>query len=159
MRLGKYLGITGKISPNNLAIRGINFAGMDTILAKIRAVRKNKGLSQEEIADKIGIDQKTYGNWETGRTDLTLRMIERIAKAMDVDVKVFWDPRQFEDPNWKPDNSYQFSDPGSQANDGDQEYTPSLVKELLDTKNKLITQQAELIKIQKEEIERLKAKT
>ncbi|HMX02926.1 MAG TPA: helix-turn-helix transcriptional regulator [Cyclobacteriaceae bacterium] len=71
---------------------------MDWILAKIRAVRQSKGISQSQLAEKIGIDLKTYSNWERGRTDLTTRNIDRIAKALEVDPKVIWDPEQFTNP-------------------------------------------------------------
>jgi transcriptional regulator with XRE-family HTH domain len=149
-----------KFLPNPLIASRINFAGMDIILAKIRAVRKSKGISQEQLAEKIGVDLKTYGNWETGKTDMTFRMLERIAKAIEVPVKVFWDPAQFDDPDWKPDEAVKFSLTG--VNEAESEYMPGthqLYNDLIETKNKLIAQQAELIKIQKEEIERLKSKT
>lgn len=84
---------------------------MDWIRAKIRAVRQSKGISQRQIAEEIGVDLKTYGNWETGRTDLTLSSIKRIAAALKVDERVFWDPEQFSNPNWKPHSDVEFSLP------------------------------------------------
>lgn len=88
--------------PNDLINRALTlgnqgkiFLMMDWILTKIRSVRREMRVSQEEIADRIGIDQKTYGNWETGRTELTLKNIERIAEALRVDSKIFWDPGAF----------------------------------------------------------------
>lgn len=53
-------------------------------------------VSQEEMADRLSIDQRTYGNWETGKTELTLKNIERIAEALKVDSKIFWDPGDFQ---------------------------------------------------------------
>lgn len=84
---------------------------MDWIRAKIRAVRQSKGISQRQIAEEIGVDLKTYGNWETGRTDLTLSSIKRIASALHVDERVFWDPDQFNNPNWKPHADVEFALP------------------------------------------------
>ncbi len=74
---------------------------MNIILEKVRAARKSKGYSQVELADKIGVGQKTYSSWERGRTQLKIANLQLIAKALEVDVKVFWDPEQFENPEWK----------------------------------------------------------
>lgn len=81
---------------------------MDWILLKIKAVRESLDLSQKEMADKIGVDLKTYSNWERGVTDLTFRNLQRIADALKINVKVFWDPDQFENPNWKPNDEVKF---------------------------------------------------
>jgi transcriptional regulator with XRE-family HTH domain len=128
----------GQISPNILAIKRINFACVDWILAKIRGVRREKGISQEQIADLIGIDQKTYGNWETGRTEMTLTNLERIAKALEVPVTFFWDAKNY-DPKQ--------ADPGK-VNEPD----PDLYKDLLSTKDKLINEQKERIKLLQEKL-------
>ena len=34
----------------------------------IRAARVNKGYSQKEAADRLGVSNKTLGNWENGIT-------------------------------------------------------------------------------------------
>jgi len=75
---------------------------MEWILSRIKGLRVQKDLSQQDMADKLSVDLKTYGNWERGEVDLTFKMLERIAKAMDVDVKYFWDPDQFENKNFQP---------------------------------------------------------
>lgn len=64
---------------------------MDWILTKIRDFRKQKGYSQEEIADILGIEQKTYSNWERGRTEMTLQNLNKIADALKIDRKALWD--------------------------------------------------------------------
>ena len=45
---------------------------------KIRQVRLEKKFSQKEIAKKLSIEQATYSNWESGKTDLTLSMLDRL---------------------------------------------------------------------------------
>ncbi|WP_240479493.1 helix-turn-helix transcriptional regulator [Pseudoalteromonas rubra] len=37
----------------------------------MRKVRQEMGLSQQGLAKKLGVDQSTISNWESGRTDLT----------------------------------------------------------------------------------------
>lgn len=54
---------------------------------KIRSVRKNLKLSQEELADKAGLHRTYIGMIERGEKNITLLNIEKLAKALDVDIK------------------------------------------------------------------------
>ncbi len=67
------------------------FVTMDWVLTKIREFRKSKGYSQEQLADLLNIEQKTYSNWERGRTDMTIQNLQKIALALNIDVKELWD--------------------------------------------------------------------
>lgn len=53
--------------------------------ANIRAIRRGKGLSQEELADSIGVHRTYMGGVERGERNLTLRSLERLAGRMGVD--------------------------------------------------------------------------
>jgi transcriptional regulator with XRE-family HTH domain len=138
-------------SPNTLIVRGINFTSVNWIVSKIRAIRKAKGISQDQLAEKIGIGLKAYNNWETGRTDLTLSMIQRIAKGLEVDEKVIWDPGQFNDPNWKPDESMKFNVQEPEVPYGKDD-------ELLKAKDALIEQLQENIILLKEKLQQFEGK-
>lgn len=37
--------------------------------AQIRAARERLGLTQAQVAEKVGVARETVGNWETGQTD------------------------------------------------------------------------------------------
>ena len=41
---------------------------MEVVKITIRSARVNVGLSQKEAADRLGISNKTLGNWENGIT-------------------------------------------------------------------------------------------
>lgn len=51
---------------------------------KIRLLRLQKGLSQENMADMMGLSTSAYGDVERGRTELSYARIESIAKLLDV---------------------------------------------------------------------------
>ena len=53
--------------------------------ANIRAYRRERGVSQEELADALGVHRTYMGGVERGERNLTLRSLERLAKRMGVD--------------------------------------------------------------------------
>lgn len=54
---------------------------MDEIVQKIRNIRKENKLTQEEVANKLGITVRAYSKIENGETQLTL---DRLRKLMDI---------------------------------------------------------------------------
>lgn len=54
--------------------------------ARIREARKKNRLSQDDVADKIGVTQNAVSSWERDRTEPDLATINRIAKALGVPV-------------------------------------------------------------------------
>lgn len=51
----------------------------------IRALRRARGLSQEELADELGVHRTYMGGLERGERNLTLRTLERLAVRLGVD--------------------------------------------------------------------------
>lgn len=51
----------------------------------LRAYRLARGLSQEQLADLVGVHRTYMGGVERGERNLTLRSVERLAEQMDVD--------------------------------------------------------------------------
>lgn len=111
---------------------------VDWIRLKIKSVREAKKLSQEELADIIGVSQRTYSNWENGRTELTVQNLERIAKGLEVPTTYFWDEKNYQ----------QKSSETPVVNEPDN----ILYEDLLKTKNDLIAQQREHIQLLKEKL-------
>lgn len=57
-------------------------------------IRKQKGLSQGELADLVGVEQPTISRFERGFDGVTLRLIKQIADALGVTVAdLFGDER------------------------------------------------------------------
>jgi transcriptional regulator with XRE-family HTH domain len=51
----------------------------------LRAYRLARGLSQEAFADLMGVHRTYMGGLERGERNLTLKSVERIAAAVDID--------------------------------------------------------------------------
>lgn len=57
---------------------------MNKILQNIETIRKEKGIKQSEIADKLGIAQPSYSRYFTESGDMKLSMLQRIAVILEV---------------------------------------------------------------------------
>ena len=53
---------------------------------RIRELREARSLTQEQVAEKAGINGKYFGGLERGEANLTLSTIDKIATALDVPV-------------------------------------------------------------------------
>ncbi len=53
---------------------------------RIKELRKIKGLTQEELSEKLGVFQKQIGNIETGTTFTTMKNIEKLAQIFNVEI-------------------------------------------------------------------------
>ncbi len=51
---------------------------------KIRKVRKSRGLSQEELSERIGISTTHMSHIETGNTKLSLPVLVHLASVLEV---------------------------------------------------------------------------
>lgn len=49
----------------------------------LKTLRSEAGLTQGELASKVGASQKTISSWETGRTVPTVGDVARLCKALD----------------------------------------------------------------------------
>ena len=54
---------------------------------KVREIRKDKNISQEELAFKANLHRTYIGMIERAEKNITLINIEKIAKALEVDIK------------------------------------------------------------------------
>ncbi|HIS82618.1 TPA: helix-turn-helix transcriptional regulator [Candidatus Scatenecus faecavium] len=54
---------------------------------RIKELRKQRNLTQEELSEKLGVFQKQIGNIETGTTFTTMANLAKLAEVFDVDIK------------------------------------------------------------------------
>jgi transcriptional regulator with XRE-family HTH domain len=51
---------------------------------KIRLIRETKGLSQEQLAEKLDMSPSAYGDIERGSSDIKLSRLEKIAESLEI---------------------------------------------------------------------------
>lgn len=51
--------------------------------SNIKAIRKKRNMTQIDLANAIGVTQGTIQKLETGKNDLTLKMMRKIAAVLD----------------------------------------------------------------------------
>lgn len=67
-----------------------------TFAERLRAARISAGLTQMQLAAKIGIKQPTYAGYETGKhrpdaaIETALRTIERFADTLGMETEELW---------------------------------------------------------------------
>lgn len=57
----------------------------------IRAYRQDAGLSQEKLAEMVGVSFQQIQKYENGRTTLSITKLQQIAKALKLTVADFFD--------------------------------------------------------------------
>ena len=52
---------------------------------RLKDIRKDKGLSQNKVASKLGCAVSTYANWEQGRTEPSIYDIYNLLWVFEID--------------------------------------------------------------------------
>ena len=76
-------------------------AAPDALGQKIRALRMEEGLSQQQLADLMFVTRKTISNWEAGLRMPDVTIISRLAKVLGVKTYELLDV--FADPDTPPE--------------------------------------------------------
>lgn len=54
----------------------------------LKVLRKRKGVSQQDIADYLGVARSAYGFYETGRRDMNTDILQKLSDYFDVSIDV-----------------------------------------------------------------------
>lgn len=107
---------------------------------KLQETRLKKGLSQEKIADMLGMTQSNYSRKENGSSKITKQEWERLSKTLDVPV----------DEIFENDESHIFifqdNATGNYSGTNNIYSIPKHIEELLETQRKYIERLEEEIK-------------
>ena len=52
----------------------------------IRSARNFCGLTQKEVANKLGVVESCYANWEQGRTEPSIEMLRKLGEIFQVSI-------------------------------------------------------------------------
>ena len=60
---------------------------MDKIFCEnLKYFRKDVGLTQKQVAEKLGVVESCYANWEQGRTEPPIAMLRKLSKIFKVSI-------------------------------------------------------------------------
>lgn len=59
----------------------------EAIGARIREVRRERGITQDELSERVGVSRSAVAQWETGRAGQVTGNLSRIADALEVTVE------------------------------------------------------------------------
>lgn len=62
---------------------------------RIRELRKELNISQEALAYKAEVDRTYVTDIENGRRNVSVEILERIIKALDVSINEFFNAKEF----------------------------------------------------------------
>jgi len=63
---------------------------MNTVGTRIRKIREDRGIKQENIADDMGITQSSYGRLEKDDNRLTVTKLIRISEILNVSISTLF---------------------------------------------------------------------
>lgn len=72
-------------------MKGVHCVDDVTLGERIRIARTMRGLSQEELAERIGKDQKAISKYELGQRRMFATEIPKLAAALDVPIIFFFE--------------------------------------------------------------------
>ncbi len=71
----------------------------------IGAKRREKNLTQEQLAERLGVSNKTISKWENGRCMPDYSIIEALCKELDITIAELLDGKEKESDSTSPDDA------------------------------------------------------
>ena len=68
-------------------------------MLQIKETLKQRGLTQNELADRLGINRVSLSRLLSDKNDMRVSTIKKIADAIGCDVTEFFSPEEKEEPN------------------------------------------------------------
>ncbi len=60
---------------------------MDKVFCEnLKYIRKDMGLTQKQVAEKLGVVESCYANWEQGRTEPSISMLRNLSIILNVSI-------------------------------------------------------------------------
>ena len=65
-----------------------NIVVKNLIGKNMKAIRNAKGLSQQQVAEKLNIERSVYTKFETGQNKPSIEQVEKFAEIFKIDIKI-----------------------------------------------------------------------
>ena len=62
-------------------------AGKNLVGKNIKKTREEKGLSQEQLAERLNMTRQAVSNWERGKTEPDIETLQRLSEVLEVSVE------------------------------------------------------------------------
>ena len=60
---------------------------MDKVFCdNLKMLRKENNLTQKQVAEKLGVVESCYANWEQGRTEPNIETLRKLSKILNVSI-------------------------------------------------------------------------
>ena len=69
----------------------LRFSSNEILGARLRFARKNAGMTQKELSERIHIDPRNYSRYESGMSCPPADVLVRLCKALDVTSDFCWE--------------------------------------------------------------------
>lgn len=89
--------IVSPYTEEQLELSGLNYEAQEILVAKLRSAFQLSGMTVEELAEDLEIDEVELQGWIDGEADLTFSDLRHYASALDVHVRYKVD---FMGTNW-----------------------------------------------------------
>ena len=60
---------------------------MNVVSNSIKKLREEKGMTQDDLAEKLNVTRQAVSNWENGKTQPDIETLTRLAEIFDVSVE------------------------------------------------------------------------
>jgi len=77
------------------------------IAENVKKIREKKGLSQENLAEALKVNQSTYAKMESGKLRISADRLKIIARVPEVDYHFLYDESAFENMVNEPNSPYK----------------------------------------------------
>lgn len=75
----------GKTRDSYISVSSVWF---EQLIKAVRSARKRKGLSQQELAAILGTTQSELSRFESGKSNPTVEMVDKVVTILDLKIKV-----------------------------------------------------------------------
>ena len=78
----------------------------DTVRINIRKYRKLKGMTQQELADKLGVTDRAISHWENGRRLPDYSLLKELCDTLSISINELFAGEKISNENYKMSNIF-----------------------------------------------------